>query len=93
MRDPASLVAPAPHPSTAAGHRKPVSGRGWHSLRHRGRGLVTGTERIRPTESDGPVGPVGYAVVSSQRVVRYATLDLKYLVNASEVRTIPDALP
>lgn len=44
-----------------------------------------------PTPVDGGQ-PVGYAVVSSQRVVRYATLDPEYLANAFEVDTIVGAV-
>ena len=36
--------------------------------------------------------PVGYAVVDSDRVVRYATLDPSYLTNSFEVRTIVKAV-
>ena len=36
--------------------------------------------------------PVGYAVVDSDRVVRYATLDPVYLTNAFEVATIVGAV-
>ncbi len=36
--------------------------------------------------------PVGYAVVDSDRVVRYATLDPEYLGNAFEVGTITGAV-
>lgn len=36
--------------------------------------------------------PVGYAVVDSDRVVRYATLDPNYLANAFEIRTIVGAV-
>ena len=36
--------------------------------------------------------PVGYAVVDSDRVVRYATLDPEYLANAFEIRTIVGAV-
>ena len=36
--------------------------------------------------------PVGYAVVDSDRVVRYATLDPVYLANAFEVATIVGAV-
>ena len=36
--------------------------------------------------------PVGYAVIDSDRVVRYATLDPSYLTNAFEVTTIVDAV-
>ena len=36
--------------------------------------------------------PVGYAVVDSRRVVRYATLDPAYLTNAFEVETILGAV-
>ncbi len=36
--------------------------------------------------------PVGYAVVDSDRVVRYATLDPEYLSNAFEVGTIAGAI-
>lgn len=36
--------------------------------------------------------PVGYAVVDSQRVVRYATLDPDYLMNAFEIATIAGAV-
>ena len=36
--------------------------------------------------------PVGYAVVDSERVVRYATLDPSYLTNAFEVTTIVEAV-
>lgn len=36
--------------------------------------------------------PVGYAVVNSERVVRYATLDPSYLTNAFEVTTIARAV-
>jgi hypothetical protein len=36
--------------------------------------------------------PVDYAVVDSERVVRYATLDPKYLANAFEVETILGAV-
>ena len=36
--------------------------------------------------------PVGYAVVDSDRVVRYATLDPAYLANAFEVDTIVGAV-
>lgn len=44
-----------------------------------------------PTPLDGG-RPVGYAVVSSERVVRYATLDPEYLTNAFEVDTIIGAV-
>lgn len=44
-----------------------------------------------PTPVDGG-RPVGYAVVSSERVVRYATLDPQYLANAFEVDTIVGAV-
>ena len=36
--------------------------------------------------------PVGYAVVDSDRVVRYATLDPEYLANAFELQTIVRAV-
>jgi hypothetical protein len=36
--------------------------------------------------------PVGYAVVDSERVVRYATLDPDYLKNAFEITTIAGAV-
>ena len=36
--------------------------------------------------------PVGYAVVDSDRVVRYATLDPDYLSNAFEIETILGAV-
>ncbi len=36
--------------------------------------------------------PVGYAVVDSERVVRYATLDPEYLTNSFEVATITGAV-
>ena len=36
--------------------------------------------------------PVGYAVVDSDRVVRYATLDPEYLTNAFEIQTIVGAV-
>ncbi len=36
--------------------------------------------------------PIGYAVVDSKRVVRYATLDPEYLGNAFEVATITGAV-
>lgn len=36
--------------------------------------------------------PVGYAVVDSDRVVRYATLDPDYLANAFEIQTIVGAV-
>lgn len=36
--------------------------------------------------------PVGYAVVDSERVVRYATLDPEYLTNAFEIETILGAV-
>ena len=36
--------------------------------------------------------PVGYAVVDSDRVVRYAPLDPHYLTNAFEISTIPRAM-
>jgi hypothetical protein len=36
--------------------------------------------------------PVGYAVVDSERVVRYATLDPEYLTNAFEITTIVQAV-
>ncbi len=36
--------------------------------------------------------PIGYAVVDSERVVRYATLDPEYLGNAFEVATITGAV-
>ena len=36
--------------------------------------------------------PVGYAVIDSDRVVRYATLDPSYLTNAFEVTTIVKAI-
>lgn len=36
--------------------------------------------------------PVGYAVVDSDRVVRYATLDPDYLANAFEITTIAGAV-
>ena len=36
--------------------------------------------------------PVGYAVIDSERVVRYATLDPSYLTNAFEVTTIVKAV-
>jgi hypothetical protein len=36
--------------------------------------------------------PVGYAVVDSDRVVRYATLDPSYLTNSFEVTTIVGAV-
>ena len=36
--------------------------------------------------------PVGYAVIDSDRVVRYATLDPSYLANAFEVTTIVGAV-
>jgi hypothetical protein len=44
-----------------------------------------------PTPVDGG-RPVGYAVVDSDRVVRYATLDPAYLTNAFEVSTILGAV-
>ena len=44
-----------------------------------------------PTPVDGG-RPVGYAVVDSDRVVRYATLDPAYLTNAFEVGTIVRAV-
>jgi hypothetical protein len=44
-----------------------------------------------PTPVDGG-RPVGYAVVDSDRQVRYATLDPEYLVNAFEVTTIVRAV-
>lgn len=43
-----------------------------------------------PTPVDGGP-PVGYAVVDSERVVRYATLDPKYLDNAYEVDVLTGA--
>lgn len=36
--------------------------------------------------------PVGYAVIDSDRVVRYATLDPAYLTNAFEITTILGAV-
>ena len=36
--------------------------------------------------------PVGYAVIDSERVVRYATLDPAYLTNSFEVTTIVEAV-
>ncbi len=36
--------------------------------------------------------PIGYAVVDSDRVVRYAALDPEYLGNAFEVGTITGAV-
>lgn len=36
--------------------------------------------------------PVGYAVVDSERVVRYATLDPEYLANAFELQTMVGAV-
>jgi hypothetical protein len=36
--------------------------------------------------------PVGYAVIDSERVVRYATLDPDYLTNAFEIETILGAV-
>ena len=44
-----------------------------------------------PTPVDGG-RPVGYAVVDSDRVLRYATLDPDYLRNAFEVATIVGAI-
>lgn len=44
-----------------------------------------------PTPVDGG-RPIGYAVVDSERVVRYATLDPDYLVNAFEIQTIVGAV-
>ena len=45
-----------------------------------------------PTPVDGGPG-IGYAVVDSQRQVRYSTLDPAYLVNAFEVTTILKWVP
>ena len=45
-----------------------------------------------PTPVDGGLG-IGYAVVDSQRQVRYSTLDPAYLVNAFEVVTILKWVP
>lgn len=45
-----------------------------------------------PTPVDGGPG-IGYAVVDSDRQVRYATLDPAYLINAFEVATIVGAVP
>ena len=44
-----------------------------------------------PEPADGG-RPVGYAVVDSERVVRYATLDPEYLRNAFEITTIARAV-
>jgi hypothetical protein len=44
-----------------------------------------------PVPVDGG-SPVGYAVVDSNRVVRYATLDPDYLTNAFEVTTMVKAV-
>lgn len=47
---------------------------------------------LLPTPVDGGPG-VGYAVVDSQRLVRYSTLDPAYLVNAFEVVTVLKWVP
>lgn len=51
--------------------------------------LVDIVDMPRPVDG-GP--PVGYAVVDSDRLVRYATLDPEYLTNAFEVATIAGAV-
>ena len=55
------------------------------------RGRLAGTTGM-PTPVDGG-RPVGYAVVDSHSVVRYATLDPQYLDNAFEVATMAGAVP
>lgn len=50
--------------------------------------LADAVDMPRPVDGGRPVG---YAVVSSERVVRYGTLDAKYLDNAFEVETIVGA--
>lgn len=44
-----------------------------------------------PTPVDGGP-PIGYAVVDADRLVRYATLDPTYLINAFEVDVITGAV-
>lgn len=55
------------------------------------RGGVLASTVDMPTPVDGGP-PVGYAVVDSGRVVRYATLDPAYLRNAFEVATMAGAV-
>jgi hypothetical protein len=51
--------------------------------------LAAAVEMPQPVDSGHPVG---YAVIDSERVVRYATLDPAYLTNAFEVTTIVGAV-
>lgn len=52
--------------------------------------MIASTLRL-PTPVDGDF-PVGYAVVDSDRVLRYSTLDPEYLDNAFEVDVITGAV-
>jgi hypothetical protein len=52
--------------------------------------LAAAVNRPRPN-AGGP--GIGYAVVDSDRVVRYSTLDPEWAVNAFEVATIAGSVP
>ncbi len=52
-------------------------------------GLAAAVDMPEPVDGGHPVG---YAVIDSERVVRYATLDPEYLSNAFEVATITGAV-